>query len=58
VKYGPKLLANGASVDEVLASEDEVRTSVLDEPLRLMGDLIGQAYPRVLHGRPQRTLEP
>lgn len=45
VKYGPKLLGNGASVDEVLASEDEVRTSVLDEPLRLMGDLIGQGYP-------------
>ncbi len=45
VKYGPKLLDNGASVDEVLASEDEVRTSVLDEPLRLMGDLIGQGYP-------------
>ncbi|HEY8115091.1 MAG TPA: hypothetical protein VIH70_01610, partial [Actinomycetota bacterium] len=36
VKYGPKLLRNGASVEEVLASENEVRTSVLDEPLRLM----------------------
>jgi len=45
VKYGPKLLSHGASVDEVLASEDEVRTSVLDEPLRLMGDLIAQGYP-------------
>jgi hypothetical protein len=45
VKYGPKLLRNGASVEEVLASEDEVRTSALDEPLRLMADLIGQGYP-------------
>jgi Endonuclease/Exonuclease/phosphatase family len=45
VKYGPKLLGNGASVDEVLASEDEVRTSVLDEPLQLMRDLIEQGYP-------------
>jgi hypothetical protein len=45
VKYGTKLLGNGASVDEVLASEDEVRTSVLHEPLRLMSDLIGQGYP-------------
>jgi Endonuclease/Exonuclease/phosphatase family len=45
VKYGPKLLRNGASVEEVLASENEVRTSALDEPLRLMGDLIGQGYP-------------
>ena len=45
VRYGPKLLGNGQSVEEVLASEDEVRTSVLDEPLRLMDDLIGQGDP-------------
>lgn len=45
VRYGPKLLGNGQSVAAVLASEDEVRTSALDEPLRLMGDLIGQGYP-------------
>jgi Endonuclease/Exonuclease/phosphatase family len=45
VRYGPKLLRNGQSVEEVLASEDKVRTSALDEPLRLMGDLIGQGYP-------------
>jgi Endonuclease/Exonuclease/phosphatase family len=45
VRYGPKLLRNGQSVEDVLASEDEVRTSALDEPLRLMGDLIGQGYP-------------
>ncbi|HEY3212426.1 MAG TPA: endonuclease/exonuclease/phosphatase family protein [Actinomycetota bacterium] len=50
VKYGPKLLGNGASVDEVLASENEVRASVLDEPLRLMNDLIGQGYPVFLTG--------
>jgi hypothetical protein len=52
VKYGPKLLGNGASVEEVLASENEVRTSVLDEPLRLMGDLIGQGYPVFFTGGP------
>ena len=50
VKYGPKLLRNGQPVEEVLASEDEVRTSALDEPLRLMGDLIAQGYPVIFTG--------
>jgi len=45
VRYGPKLLRNGATVEEVLASEDEVRTSALDVPLRFMGELIQQGYP-------------
>ena len=45
VRYGPKLLRNGATVEEVLASEDEVRTSALDVPLRLMDELIQQGYP-------------
>ena len=45
VRYGPKLLRNGATVEEVLASEDEVRTSALDVPLRLMDELIQLGYP-------------
>jgi len=45
VRYGPKLLGNGATVEEVIASEDEVRTSALDVPLRLMDGLIQQGYP-------------
>jgi Endonuclease/Exonuclease/phosphatase family len=45
VRYGPKLLRNGATVEEVLASEDEVRTSALDVPLQLMDELIRQGYP-------------
>ena len=45
VRYGPKLLRNGQSVEAVLASEDEVRTSALDEPLRLMDELVEQGYP-------------
>ena len=45
VRYGPRLLRNGMPLDEVLASEDEVRTSSLDVPLRLMEDLIAQGYP-------------
>jgi endonuclease/exonuclease/phosphatase family metal-dependent hydrolase len=50
VKYGPKLLGHGQSVRDVLASEDEVRTSALDEPLRLMRDLIAQGYPVIFTG--------
>ena len=45
VKYGPKLLRQGASLEEVIASENEVRTSALDAPLPLMNDLIEQGYP-------------
>jgi hypothetical protein len=45
VRYGPKLLRNGATIEEVLASEDEVRTTALDVPLRLMDELIRQGYP-------------
>jgi Endonuclease/Exonuclease/phosphatase family len=50
VRYGPKLLANGASVEEVIASEDEVRTSALDVPFRLMDGLIQQGYPVIFTG--------
>ncbi len=50
VKYGPKLLRNGQPVRDVLASEDEVRTSALDEPLRLMDGLIAQGYPVIFTG--------
>jgi endonuclease/exonuclease/phosphatase family metal-dependent hydrolase len=50
VRYGPKLLGNGTSVEEVIASEDEVRTSALDVPLRLMDGLIQQGYPVIFTG--------
>ena len=45
VRYGPRLLRKGLSVEEVIASENEVRTASLDAPLRLMKDLIEQGYP-------------
>jgi hypothetical protein len=45
VRFGPRLLRKGASVEEVIASENEVRTSALDSPLLLMGDLIQRGYP-------------
>ena len=44
VKYGPRALRHGHSVEDVIASENEVRTSSLDEPLRLMRDLIDRGY--------------
>jgi hypothetical protein len=45
VRYGPKLLRNGVPLEEVLASENEVRTSSLDVPLAQMEELIAQGYP-------------
>jgi Endonuclease/Exonuclease/phosphatase family len=45
VHYGPRALRHGESVQDVIASENEVRTSSLDEPLRLMGELIDRGYP-------------
>ncbi len=45
VDYGPRALRHGESVVDVIASENEVRTSSLEEPLRLMRGLIGRGYP-------------
>jgi hypothetical protein len=45
VNYGPRALRHGHSVEDVIAKENEVRTSSLDEPLRLMRDLIDRGYP-------------
>jgi Endonuclease/Exonuclease/phosphatase family len=44
VNYGPRALRHGHSVEDVIAKENEVRTSSLDEPLRLMRDLIDGGY--------------
>jgi hypothetical protein len=45
VSYGPRALRHGESVEDVIAKENEVRTSSLDEPLRLMRELIDRGYP-------------
>jgi hypothetical protein len=45
VDYGPRALRHGESVQDVIASENEVRTSSLEEPLRLMRGLIDRGYP-------------
>jgi hypothetical protein len=50
VNYGPRALRHGASVEDVIAKENEVRTSSLDEPLRLMRQLIDLGYPVLFTG--------
>jgi hypothetical protein len=45
VRYGPRLLRRGRSVEEVIASENEVRMSALEVPLRQMQELIERGYP-------------
>ena len=45
VNYGPRALRHGHSVEDVIAKENEVRTSSLDEPLRLMRELLDRGYP-------------
>ena len=50
VDWGPRKLAKGVPVDEVIANENEVRTASLDRPAAAMGDLIDQGYPVFLTG--------
>jgi endonuclease/exonuclease/phosphatase family protein len=50
VRYGPRLLDKGMSVEDVIASENEVRTSALEPSLRAMAALIEEGYPVFLTG--------
>ena len=50
VSYGPRLLEKGLSVEDVMASENEIRTSALEPSLEAMGGLIDQGYPVFLTG--------
>ena len=50
VRYGPRLLLNGKSVPEVLASEDEVRTRSIEVLTPDVGTLLGEGYPVFLTG--------
>jgi Endonuclease/Exonuclease/phosphatase family len=50
VKWGPRVLRKGASVPEVVKSENAVRTSALTEPVQAMTRLLGQGYPVFLTG--------
>jgi endonuclease/exonuclease/phosphatase family metal-dependent hydrolase len=50
VKYGPRLVLQGMPLDDVLASEDEVRTSSIKIQTPDMESLIDQGYPVFLTG--------
>jgi hypothetical protein len=50
VKWGPRVLRKGASVPEVIKSENEVRTSALARPVGAMTGLLEQGYPVFLTG--------
>jgi len=50
VRWGPRALVNGASVDDVVASENRVRTSAMERPFDAMSALVDQGYPVFLTG--------
>lgn len=50
VDWGPRQLAKGVPVDEVIANENEVRTAALERPMAKMGELLDQGYPVFLTG--------
>lgn len=50
VKYGPALLVNGMPLEEVLASENEVRTASMEILTPDMAELVDQGYPVFLTG--------
>lgn len=50
VRYGPALLAKGMSVEEVIASENEVRLSSLKVLTPYLGDVLAADYPVFLTG--------
>jgi endonuclease/exonuclease/phosphatase family metal-dependent hydrolase len=50
VRYGPRLLLNGKSVEEVLASEDVVRTASIEILTPDVAALIEEDYPVFLTG--------
>ena len=50
VAYGPKLLTSGMSVQDVVASENEIRTSSMDILLPHLAAISGAGYPTFLTG--------
>ena len=50
VRYGPALLRNGRSLEDVLASEDEVRTGSIRVLTPDVETLLGEGYPVFLTG--------
>jgi hypothetical protein len=50
VEWGPRALKNGASVNSVIETENQVRVSALAKPLTAMRKLTEQGYPVFLTG--------
>jgi endonuclease/exonuclease/phosphatase family metal-dependent hydrolase len=50
VRYGPELLLGGMPIDEVLTSEDEVRTNSIRVQSPAMQELVAAGYPVFLTG--------
>ncbi len=50
VNWGPRALANGRSVEAVIATENKVRTAALERPLAAIEELIDGGYPVFLTG--------
>lgn len=50
VAWGPRLLKNGRPVEDVIASENEVRTSAMEQPFAAMEELLADGYPIFLTG--------
>lgn len=50
VAWGPRMLKNGHPVKDVIASENEVRTSAMEQPIAAMDDLLADGYPIFLTG--------
>ena len=50
VEWGPRALRNGASVASVIKTENQVRTSTMEQPIEAMAELIDDGYPLFLTG--------
>jgi endonuclease/exonuclease/phosphatase family metal-dependent hydrolase len=50
VKWGPRMLENGIPEEQVIATENRVRTSSLEAPMEAMSALIDDGYPVFLTG--------
>ena len=50
VKWGPRMLENGVPVEQVIATENRVRTSSMEAPMEAMSELIDDGYPVFLTG--------
>lgn len=50
VKWGPRMLANGVPLEQVLATEERVRLSSMERPIEAMTQPVDEGYPVILTG--------